>query len=220
MVIMANILKNLLRGCSLIRASMLESLHGMEIKGRVLDLGGGREHKNYIGVFSQSGEVEIETVDLSRAEVKIDFETDNLPYSEKTIDTVLALNLLEHIFNHYHILNESYRVLKPGGRFIGFVPFFIQYHPDPHDYFRYTEEALLLLMEKSGFIRNKIKIIPVGSGPFGVALNLFIPSVPKLLRWSLMIIYPTCLFGDFLFSFVSKNSRRRFPLGYIFSASK
>jgi len=51
-------------------------------------------------------------------DVKISFELgtkDYLPFSDKTFDTLLAFDCLEHVMSPESILFEWYRVLRPGG---------------------------------------------------------------------------------------------------------
>ena len=42
--------------------------------------------------------------------------------SDKTFDTVILVNVLEHIENDIEALNEFYRILAPGGHLLLFVP--------------------------------------------------------------------------------------------------
>lgn len=49
-------------------------------------------------------------------------EHERLPYDDESFEMVLAFDVVEHVFNTDHILNEINRVLKPGGVFIGSVP--------------------------------------------------------------------------------------------------
>src|SRR3989344_4613287 len=70
------------------------------------------------------------------------------PFSEAT---VRFNNVLEHCSTPPQLLREINRVLKPGGVLIGTVPFIIQIHQEPHDYFRYTEYCLRNLFKDAGF---------------------------------------------------------------------
>jgi SAM-dependent methyltransferase len=48
--------------------------------------------------------------------------TTDIPYPDQTFDAVLVVDVLEHVPDPDHLIAEIVRVLKPGGRFVGFVP--------------------------------------------------------------------------------------------------
>ncbi|CAN5673884.1 hypothetical protein BH11MYX1_BH11MYX1_00850 [soil metagenome] len=48
--------------------------------------------------------------------------TTDLPYDDATFDAVIVVDVLEHVPDPEHVVREIVRVLKPGGRFVGFVP--------------------------------------------------------------------------------------------------
>ena len=107
------------------------------------------------------------------------------------------------------------RILKEGGALIGFTPFLIRYHPDPHDFFRYTDEALKNILTEAGF--KNVEVIPVGEGPFLSAVNLFVLSIPRPVRILFALI---ALALDSLFLRARPKSRSVYAMGYYFSATK
>ncbi len=195
---------------------MNQGLVGYSVKGQVIDIGGG-VNPSYFKFIHKDPETTITTLDLNpdSVGVKIDLETDPLPYPAGRVDGVLMFNILEHIFNHSFVVREAYRVLRPGGELLGFVPFLINYHPDPSDYFRYTNEALVKIFKLAGF--SKIEIKTVGRGPFAVNYNNLMFFFPRFIRVILLPIY-WCL--DWLFILVRPKVRERYPLGYIFWLKK
>ncbi len=48
--------------------------------------------------------------------------TRDIPYEAGSFDAVLVVDVLEHVPDPAHIIDEIARVLRPGGRFTGFVP--------------------------------------------------------------------------------------------------
>jgi len=48
--------------------------------------------------------------------------TRDLPYPSETFDAVFVADVLEHVSEPAHLVAEIARVLKPQGRFVGFVP--------------------------------------------------------------------------------------------------
>jgi len=188
------------------------SFRDMALSGRVIDVGGARK-PDYFDYFDIRKVTSAEVIDGSIS--NIDFETDTFPCEEKTTDTVLLCNVLEHIYNHMFLLQEIKRVLKSGGTLVGFVPFLVNYHPDPHDYFRYTQEALTRMLSDAGF--KEIHVIRVGKGPFYVNFNTIMLSFPRFLRPLIFIPY---YFLDGLFVWLRPKSVVRYPLGYTFYATK
>lgn len=59
-----------------------------------------------------------------------------------SFDTVIATEVLEHVLDPQKAVEEIRRVLKPGGVCILTTRFFYRYHPDPHDYWRFTWDSL------------------------------------------------------------------------------
>lgn len=97
------------------------------------------------------------------ARVKPDIYADanSIPSKNNTYDTVVLFEVLEHVPYAMDVLPELYRVLKPGGYLIGSIPFMYPIHDRGFDFARYTEDALKLMLKKSGF---SIKaVIPHGT---------------------------------------------------------
>jgi SAM-dependent methyltransferase len=202
----------ILSGQSLARAMMNHAFRSYTISGKVVDVGGGRS-PDYYEYLQKGSDCKVEPVDTSLS--GINFESDHLPQADGTADTVICANVLEHIYNHNFLISEIRRIMKGGACFIGFVPFLVNYHPDPHDYFRYTEEALKKMFETAGF--KEIDIIVVGAGPFAVNFNNITLSLPLVVKVS---VFPIYTLFDWLFTTLRPSSRRRYPLGYVFSMRK
>jgi SAM-dependent methyltransferase len=65
-----------------------------------------------------------------------------LPIADGVVDTVLLLDVLEHLRHPNEALAECARVLRPGGRLLLAVPFLYPIHDAPHDFQRLTEYGL------------------------------------------------------------------------------
>lgn len=201
---------HLYRGQTLLRILMNRALAEHSLRGKVMDVGGGH-HPDYFDYFKKEPGAEVEVLDGSFT--GIDFERDRLPAGDASVDTVILCNVLEHIYNHAFLTGEVHRVLRPGGRLIGFVPFWVGYHPDPHDYFRYTDEALQRIFADAGF--KSATITRVGRGPILANFNTIVLSVPRFIRPVLYLLYAPL---DLLFAKLRPGSRLRNPLGYLFVA--
>lgn len=65
-----------------------------------------------------------------------------LPFADASIDTVLCLEVIEHVRAPNHMLAEIARVLRPGGRLFLSMPFLYPIHDAPFDFQRFTEHGL------------------------------------------------------------------------------
>jgi SAM-dependent methyltransferase len=122
-------------------------------KGSLYDLGCGEmPYKdwllnfvdNYIGVDWGS------TLHELKADILADLN-EPLPIDSEVADTVISISVMEHLREPQLFLNESNRILKPGGAIILQVPFMWQVHEAPYDYYRYTRYGLQYMFEKAGF---------------------------------------------------------------------
>ncbi len=75
-------------------------------------------------------------------------DVENLPLADGACGTVLALNTFEHVRRFWHGFEEMFRILRPDGALLVAVPFFFHIHNYPSDYWRFTPEALNVLLEK------------------------------------------------------------------------
>ncbi len=81
--------------------------------------------------------------------------------AEKNYDFVLMSEVLEYIEDYQLALSEAFRVIKPNGTLIISVPFLFPIHRDAGDYYRFTELALIGMLEKVGF--KSINVQAMGS---------------------------------------------------------
>jgi SAM-dependent methyltransferase len=201
--------KEIGRGKSVTRAFYNYRLKHEMLVGAVIDVGGGRS-ADYLSFMPRSEDVEIRTFDV-KAGANIDFEVDQLPASDGSFDTVLFLNVMEHIYNYKNIISEVHRITKPGGRVIGVVPFLMWYHSDPKDYFRYTHEALEKIFTECNIATCKIEVL--ARGPFTAAAQMVMQSLPRLVRIPVFALH---YFLDAVFLWLRPGHGERYTLGYYF----
>jgi ubiquinone/menaquinone biosynthesis C-methylase UbiE len=94
--------------------------------GSVLEIGSG-SGKFLRTLTVQRPELRVHGCDIADWEAPdpdIDFRVmeRDIPYPDASFDAVLVVDVLEHVPDPAHLLDEARRVLKPTGRFIGFVP--------------------------------------------------------------------------------------------------
>lgn len=216
-----NYFSEIWRGKDLYRILLNAECARHTIAGRVLDVGSGTSKASYHRFLKQAPGTSVEFLDLefeSKAgEGKhIDLEKDSLPSADASVDTALLFNVLEHIYNYQHLLKEIRRSLKPGGTLLGVAPFLVGYHPDPHDYWRYTSETLNTLFAQAGF--TEIKITPLGRGPISAAFLQYEVILPRLLK---LLCLPLALGCDLIITKLRPRlGRERFVLGLFFVCKK
>ena len=218
---------NSMKTYSILRTKEDQRIAGLEFHGRVLDLG-GHKSSSYFSLIRSEHPVEVANFDaispiavhksLAGADHVFDFEKP-FPLQDESFDSVLCLNVLEHIFNYQNVLHETYRILKKNGSFYITVPFFFNIHGSPDDYFRYTKSSLLRLLYEAGF--SEVKVEELGDGPCSAIFQTFGGSIPTMTLK--MFFKSTAMCIDRFFSHLSNRYsliRNRVPLGYFVSAKK
>jgi SAM-dependent methyltransferase len=75
-------------------------------------------------------------------------DVEDLPYPDGSIGTVLALSTFEHVPHFWHAFDEVHRVLRRDGALLVTCPFYFHLHAHPNDYWRFSPEALALLLKR------------------------------------------------------------------------
>lgn len=121
-----------------------------DLEGPFLDLGAGYR-SNEPEICARTPH-DYYTVDINPS-LSPDFVADAQDLSflpQATFGTVLCTELLEHVRGPHRVSAEIYRVLRPGGRALVSVPFFVPIHRKPpyqEDYWRFTPDGLVALFE-------------------------------------------------------------------------
>lgn len=77
----------------------------------------------------------------------------DLPFSDREFDAVVSDQVLEHVKGDPQLaVDETFRVLKPNGFVLHTTCFINPIHDSPDDFWRFSPEALKLLVEKHGEI--------------------------------------------------------------------
>lgn len=194
-----------------------EYLSGLELSGKVLDLGGSRK-SGYHELLQGNHTIEVVNMDENSGfDKNFDLEKP-FPLSNENYNAVLACNVLEHIFNYQNIFSETHRILKQDGVFVITVPFFMFIHPSPDDHWRYTKETLMRLLTEAGF--KDVDVTPLGRGPGAVFVQV-VGGVRGGRIWRIITSPFMWIFDKMLSLYMSQvELRERFPLGYFVVAKK
>jgi SAM-dependent methyltransferase len=128
-----------------------------------------------------------------------------LQWEADYFDTVLCLEVLEHLYDPQRAIDRIFHVLKPGGVCILSTRFLYRYHPDPEDHYRFTWDSLRHLFRQYRHVEvyhhgNRLQVIWEminAGGRIRVVLNLLNPLVARM-----------------------KPGRTKFPLGFVVYAEK
>jgi SAM-dependent methyltransferase len=192
--------------------------------GELLDVGAG--DAPYRSILGPSVCV-YHTVDFEKRIDDIDFQADAQDLSSviasDRYDTVLLLEVLEHVPNPFRVVAELFRVLRSGGKVILSVPHLSRLHEEPYDFYRYTHYGLRHLFEQAGF--EILELVPRGGlfcflghqlSTVIVCSTWHIPGLKHvaflLNRW--LVVHP-CFWLD-----RHTDRNKRFALGYVLVARK
>lgn len=92
-----------------------------------------------------------------------------LPLADASVDTVLLLDVLEHLAEPEAALSEASRVLRQDGKLLLTIPFAYPMHDQPHDYQRFTEHGLIHRLKRIGL--QSIVITETGNAAEAAASN-------------------------------------------------
>jgi SAM-dependent methyltransferase len=85
------------------------------------------------------------------------YSGDRLPFPDRSFDTVLSVQVLEHTPRPAQLVREMSRVLADDGLLILMAPFQFRLHEQPHDYFRYSPHGLRQLCAEAGLTLTHIE---------------------------------------------------------------
>lgn len=134
--------------------------HTALYRGHLFDLGCGEmPYREWFLQYadSYSGVDWSSTLHELKADVVADLN-EPLPIGDQVADTVVSLSVMEHLREPQTMLNEAYRILKPGGVVVIQVPFMWWVHEAPYDYYRFTRYGLQYMFQKAGF--TEVQVLP------------------------------------------------------------
>jgi SAM-dependent methyltransferase len=120
----------------------------------VLDVGCG--NKPYADLFEDCAYF---GVNYSTADANPDIVANAmfLPIASQAVDLVFCSQVIEHVQRPWRLVEECFRVLRPGGWLVLSAPFYWPLHEEPHDYFRFTRYGLESLVLSAGFSNCRIE---------------------------------------------------------------
>ncbi len=113
----------------------------------ILDVGAG--HGDFADIFSGRRYLSLDIVPYAEVNMVCDLNQVN-PLKSASLDMIVLMNVLEHVFEAQKLLSVLAGALKPGGQMAVTVPFMLKVHQAPFDFARYTEHGLVELVNCAG----------------------------------------------------------------------
>jgi SAM-dependent methyltransferase len=135
-----------------------------KIKGKVLDI--GAKDATYKKKMDYDDYTTLDMVDIEGVDIVADAQ--HIPLKTESYAWVICANLLEHVEEPKKVVNECRTVLKSSGKLLIWVPYYFRYHPDPKDYYRFTEDGIRYLLDEF----SEVEVRKAG-GFFAVVLEIF-----------------------------------------------
>ncbi|WP_210324170.1 class I SAM-dependent methyltransferase [Azorhizobium oxalatiphilum] len=204
------------------------------VRGQVLDVGAGQAPwTGMLGPDARYMGVDIEKADafgMMRVPGVVYYDGGRLPMDDGSFDTLMCVEVLEHVPDPEALLADMHRVLKPGGRLLLTVPWSARVHHIPHDYSRFTRFGLASRMAAAGFV--DVEVQERGNDIAAIANKLIIltlrlirpkPRVRALWSWPLALLLAPATVGFVVAAHISVRcglGSKEDPLGYGVTATK
>lgn len=217
---------------------MVEVSKTIKPTDRILDAGAGTcPYKKYFS-HAHYESTDFKNIFVKDPTIKHNFicSIDNIPKPDNYYDVIINTQVLEHVEFPQKVMNEFYRILKPGGKLFLTAPQGWGVHGSPYHFYNFTNFGLKSLFINSGF---KIVYIRPRGGIFwylgdrirtfpsyvffqylfkkkGQHLE-FTPKIQALFIFPFfLILWPLCSFLTplLLFYLDFLDSEKAFTLGY------
>jgi len=147
---------------------LAEQASALDPDAVILDVGAGRG--DFAALFQGRNYLALDVYPYPEVDIVCDLTHCN-PFRSASLDAILLMNVLEHVYEAHALLARLGEMLKPGGTILIAIPFLVKMHQEPLDFVRYTHYALermgadqgLTLEHLEGFY-DPISLLGEGTG--------------------------------------------------------
>ena len=186
----------------------------------VLDAGAGEmPHKKYFRKAKYSA------IDVAYPENNWDYQgldyvadlEDMKVIGDSSFDAIICNQVLEHVKHPQLVINEFFRILKPGGKVLVTVPQGFEDHQEPHNYFYFTKHGLKLLFNEAGFENTEVEYL----GGYYAFLSHWLRNFwfnmgnEKIMKYVDLLLYPIYFIASCVLLFLDRFDKKRKLTVYI-----
>jgi len=92
---------------------------------------------------------------------------EHTPLASNSVDFVILDSVIEHVPNPEAVVDEVFRVLRPGGKLLCINPFLFPYHGYPAHYCNFTKDGIEQLLRRFGKVE-----VQTHQGPTSAIVNI------------------------------------------------
>ena len=183
-------------------------------RGRLLDIGCGNKPYEKMFTGRVTEHIGCDVIQSSGNRVDVICPANAIPLKDKTFNTVLCTQVIEHVADHRGLLQEAFRLLDSKGILILSGPMYWPLHEEPYDFFRFTEHGFRYLLEGLGFTVIKIQ---GNGGKWALCGQAIVHSIQNT-RWEKPFIIR--IINRIFARMDDRNQNRGNPINYIVVAQK
>ena len=101
-----------------------------------------------------------------------------IPVDAERYDALIFTQVMEHLPEPAKVVEELFRVLKPGGKLFYSAPLVFHEHEVPYDFMRYTQYGVRSIFERAGFRVPEVKWLAGYLGTVSYKLRRMSKSLP------------------------------------------
>ena len=187
--------------------------------GIVVDLGG--EKNREMRYLDRSKTLSVKKWIFLNLDTKCDpdiyADAGRIPLKDSSVNTVICTEVFEHLSDPWMCRDEVFRILKPGGVFLGSVPFLFPFHETPRDYTRFTSQGISYLFRN--FVDVSVFVMGGYLGTIGVIAEYGVMTarLPQIVK---KILCYACKILCFLDEYNGHRGSGFVTTGYFWIAKK